>query len=701
MEEIQFTIDGREVTTTTGTSVLDAALEAGVYIPHLCHHPDLPAIGGCRLCVVDIEGREGPVPSCLTQAEDGMEISTTTETVQQMRRMAMELILAGHPADCGSCKKYLNCELQSLKQYFSAEELSVRRRSKLLPYNENNPLFVHDPNKCVLCGRCVRACRDLRGVGVLQYKKNGREMYTYTLDDLPLNEAGCRFCGACAEVCPTGAIQDRDELMEGKKRKKALVPCTGTCPAEIDVPRYVRAVREGEAAAATAIIREKVPLPLTLGYVCDHPCEDECRRGQVNEPIAIRELKRYAVEHDEQGTWRELVDIKEPTGKKVAVIGSGPAGLTAAYLLLLQGHEVEVFEGMPEAGGMLRYGIPAYRLPREVIDGEITELMKLGMTITTGQRIESFSDLREQGYDAVLVATGTHRGQGLPLPGADAPGVYTGVEFLRDCALGQPPAVGKKVAVIGGGNVAFDCARVARRLGAETVRLACLECREEMPAGEDEIAQGKAEGIGIHPAQTSKRIITENGKITGVEFLDVASFTFDEEKEAHIEISEGTEHTVEADTVIVAIGQKPDVPAESGLDMAANGCIETDAYTFETNLEGVYAAGDAVTGSSSVIKAIAHGRKAAQAVDRYLDGSGYFSQRKADTGPIPDVLGFDQDFAKRVRCPDCYSCPAELSGNYGTVTKGFQEATAEAEAARCLQCDLRLKITPVKFWGDY
>ncbi len=237
METVELTIDGRPVQAKEGTSVLEASLGAGIYIPHLCHHSDLSPIGACRLCLVEIEGASGLVASCTTPVRAGMQVKTKGEQIEASRRFAMELMLAGHPADCGTCVKYLNCELQSLKQYLVSDHLSVRRRSRLFAVTSANPLFLQDPNKCVLCGRCVRACHELRGVGVLFYKKKGREAYIGTAEDRPLAESGCRFCGACAEVCPTGAIMDKEEFAKGKSRKAALVPAgirvppRSTCPA--------------------------------------------------------------------------------------------------------------------------------------------------------------------------------------------------------------------------------------------------------------------------------------------------------------------------------------------------------------------------------------------------------------------------------------------------------------------------------------
>ena len=697
---IKLTIDGRDIETRAGASVLEAALENGIYVPHLCDHPDLPPAGVCRLCVVEIDGVDGLPASCVTPVDEGMVVTTQSEPISQGRRLAMELLLAGHPVDCGTCQKYLNCELQSLKQYLGVEESSVRRRNKLLPVNSSNPLFVHDPNKCVLCGRCVRACWELRGAGVLYYKKRGREFHIYTSDAGPLAEAGCRFCGACAEVCPTGAIQDKQEMGSDKNRKAVLVPCKSTCPAEIDVPRYVRFINDGDYPAALAVIREKVPFPKVLGYVCDHPCEAECRRGEVNQPIAIRELKRFAAEHDD-GLWKRNVSPNAPTDKRVAVIGSGPAGLTAAYYLRLQGHDVTVFESLPEAGGMLRYGIPGYRLPREVLEGEIRDIEDMGVVVKTGTRVESLDQVLEQGCDAVLVAVGAHKGQKLRIPGASSEGALISTEFLRDVNLGNDVAVGKKVMVLGGGNVAFDCARVARRLGAEEVLVACLECREEMPASADEIEQGEDEGIIIRHAHTSTRILHRDGRVAGVEFLDVGSFCFDEDSIPQIEAVDGSQHVLEADTVIFAIGQRPDIPEGFGIDISDRSLIDADPVTLSTNREGVFAAGDAVSGTASVIKAIASGRKAAVALDRFLGGSGRIDKKLAPQVDPEPCLGPGEGFAALNRAADSCALPEERVGSFCAVAIGMEEGAAAGESARCLQCDLRLKIKTVEFWGNF
>ncbi|MBN1190185.1 MAG: FAD-dependent oxidoreductase [Dehalococcoidales bacterium] len=701
MDIIKINIDGQEVETQAGKTVLEASLEAGIYIPHLCYHPDLSPLGACRLCVVEIEGIEGIPTSCTTPVCPGMAVKTKTEKTEEMRRMAMELMLAGHPSDCGTCNKYLNCELQSVKQYLVSDQLSVRRRSKYFPLNTGNPLFVHDANKCVVCGRCVRACHELRGAGVLFYKKEGKETYIGTASGQSLAEAGCRFCGACAEVCPTGAIQDKEELVKGKNRRAALVPCKSACPAEIDVPGYIRFINRKDYSSAVALIREKVPFPGVLGYCCDHPCEAVCRRGEINQPVAIRELKLFAAGNDKEKTWTKNRHRKPSSGKKVAVIGSGPAGLTAAFYLALQGHELTVFETLPLAGGMMRYGIPQYRLPREMLDGEIRDIEEAGVELRTGTTVDSVDKLFEEGYNAILIAVGTHRGQRLKIQGADNPAVLIGVDFLRDVNQGKKETAGKKVVVLGGGNVAFDCARVARRLGAEQVHLACLECETDMPASEDEIKQGQEEGIIIHPAHSSTQIICREGEISGVEFMDVASFSFDEEKNPQIELVDNSQHIIEADSVIIAIGQSPVVPEGFRLETGPGNLIEIDPYSFTTNRDGVYAAGDAVSGSSSLIKAMASGRKTAMAIDRYLEGDGKIEEKLAPAADLPVYLGPGDGFAGLEREEGDHEPVEKRLAGFCTVEKEMEQDAAEYESGRCLQCDLRLKIKAVKFWGNY
>lgn len=702
MAVITLNIDGRDIETKKGRTVLEAALEAGVYIPHLCHHPDLIPVGGCGLCRVEIEGIQGLPTSCTTPAEEGMRVKTKTPQVDRMRRLVMELMLSGHPPDCTVCSQYLDCELQSVKQCIgTSEELRVRRRSKPFSANTANPLFVHDPARCILCGRCVRACHDLRGVDVLSFMKRGKEAYIGTGSDSPLADAGCRFCGACVEVCPTGALRDKEELTRGKSPRAARVPCRYTCPAEIDIPRYIRLIREKKYSEATAVIREKVPFPKVLGYVCNHPCEAVCRRGELNEAISIKELKRFAAERGHAKLWVKNSRKAEPTGKRVAIIGSGPAGLTAAHYLSKLGHAVTVFEALPFPGGMMRVGIPEYRLPRDLLDEEIREIESMSVEIRTNSRVDSLDTLFEEGYHAILVAIGTHEGQKLPISGADEDGVLVSMDFLKDVNLGKKVKVGKRVLVLGGGNVAFDCARVSRRLGAEEVHLVCLEPRDKMVATPEEISEGEEEGVVIHPSRTFVRILTNNGRMMGVECLNVDSFEFDEDGKAQINVVEGSEHILSADTVIFAIGQRPQIPQRFELATGRGNRIEVDSYTFQTSEEGVYAAGDAITGTTSVIEAIASGRNGAVVVDRYLGGNGEIDETLVPAEKPEFVLGRREGFARESRLENPRLPLDERVTSFCSIVHDLDEKEAVAESHRCLQCDLRLKMTPVKFWGDY
>ncbi|MCL6476945.1 MAG: FAD-dependent oxidoreductase [Peptococcaceae bacterium] len=694
-------IDGHEVITDKGKTILEAALEAGIYIPNLCHHPDLKPIGVCRLCVVEIDGRQDISTACTTPAEEGMVVRTRTPGVDQIRRLAIELMLSIHPSDCSTCPKYGKCEFQSLTQLLGVNGARLRKRQKHFPVNTGNPLFLHDPGRCVLCGRCVRACQDLRGVRVLDYRKKDGEVYIGTVQDLPLADAGCRFCGACVEVCPTGALRDHEGLlMAGVTRKEALVPCRTTCPAGIDVPRYIRLIRENKPSQAAAVIREKVPFPVSLGYVCNHRCETACRRKEVNESVAIRELKRFAAEKDD-GEWEKKSKKAPPTGKRVAVVGAGPAGLTAAYYLAKQGNSVTVYEELPLPGGMLRFGIPEYRLPPEVVAEEIKEIEDAGVEIRTNTRVDSIDALLEEGYNAVLVATGAHQGVKLPIPGADLEGVLVNIPFLRDVRLGRKVDVGERVVVLGGGNVAFDCARVARRLGAGEVRIVCLESREKMTASPEEIEQGEEEGIIIHPSRTFTGITGDRGHVTGVECLEVESFAFDEDGKAQISVVEGSAHVLPADTVIFAVGQRPRDVDRFGLAAGRGNTVLADPDTLAANREAVFAAGGVVTGTISVIEAIAAGRKAAVAIDRYLGGDGVIDEELAPVEDPGAWIGREEGFAGLRRCaPAC--APAERRiNNFDGVDPGYDEETALKESRRCLQCDLRLKISAVKFWADY
>ena len=694
------TIDGTRLEVPENKNVLECALEAGIYIPHLCHHPDLPENGSCRMCIVEVEGQEGVTTSCTLRAQDGMVVHTTSERINKLRTLALELLLAGHPEDCSTCPKYGNCELQTLIQYIGANNARMRTRIKGIKMEEGNPLLIHDMNRCVLCGRCVRACNKLRGVGVLQYNKKDLETYVGTLHGKLLKDEDCRFCTACAEVCPTGSIRDKLQLLTTNlKKEEALVPCRTACPAHTDIPRYIRFVKEGDYDAAVAVIREKVPFPNALGHVCSHACELECKRKEVSEAMSIRDIKRYAAEHDTGRYWKGKGKQLPDTGKKVCVVGGGPAGLTAAYYLRKQGHAVTVKEALPTVGGMMSYGIPSYRLPREIVAQEAKVIEDQGVVIETNTKVEKPVELLKE-YDAVLMTIGAHKGVRLPMEGSELPGVLLNIDFLRNASLGQETGMGKRIIVLGGGNVAFDCARTAKRLGAEEIHLACLEAREAMTADDEEIEQAKEEGIFVHPAQTFERI-TGTDAVTGVDFMNVKSFTFDENRRAIIEKEEGSEHHIDADTVIFATGQRPELTEEAGLTLGRANSIVVKENSLATETEGVFAAGDVVYGTKSVILAIASGRDAAVEIDKYLGGDGDISETLAPEQHADPKIGKVEGFGYLGRTKTQVTPAAERQDNFNEVDHGICDADICGEASRCLQCDLRLQIHPSRLWTEY
>lgn len=694
------TIDGVRLKVQGDKNVLACALEAGIYIPHLCHHPNLSAAGSCRMCIVEVEGQSGVTTSCDLKAEDGMVIHTENETIKNLRMLALELLLAGHPDECTTCPKYGSCELQMMIQYIGPKSGRLKKRTKGFSQVEQNPLLIHDRNRCVLCGRCVRACQELRGVKVLNYQKKGSESYAGTLHDKLLLDAGCRFCGACAEVCPTGAI--RDKLREGQgnaTREEQIVPCRSACPAHTDIPRYIRLAKAGKYDEATAVIREKLPFPKTLGYICSHVCEGECKRCEVNEGLSIRAIKRFAAGQDTGRFWKGKGKQLPDTGKKVCVVGGGPAGLTAAYYLRKQGHEVTVKEALPTAGGMMAYGIPAYRLPREIIAEEVAVIAEAGVKIETNLAVKEPLQLK-QDYDAVLMTVGSHAGVCLPLEGNGLKGVLVNTEFLRNASMGKETGMGERVIVLGGGNVAFDCARTARRLGAREIHLACLEARAKMTADEAEITEAMEEGIVVHPARTFERI-TGTEAVTGVDFMSVKSVTFDENRRAVIGKEVGSELHLAADTVIFAVGQRPDLIETMGLELGWGNCIVVKEQSCQTSQTGFFAAGDAVYGTKSVVMAVASGRAAASEIDVYLGGDGDISEVLAPVEPADPCLGQCPGFGYQERASSVILPTAQRVDNFELADRGIRADQISKEAGRCLQCDLRLQMKAAKTWKDY
>jgi NADH-quinone oxidoreductase subunit F len=459
-------------------------------------------------------------------------------------------------------------------------------------------------------------------------------------------------------------------------------PCSHTCPANIDVPRYVRFIAAGKPDAALAVIREKIPFPAVCGRVCFHTCEDKCRRGQIDESIAIRILKRFASDND-NGLWKQNLKIAEPTGKRVAIIGSGPAGLTAAYYLAKSGHSVTVFEALPEPGGMMRFGIPNYRLPKNVLKNEIQEIANLGVEIRTNSRIVSPESLLRDNYASVFIATGAHQGMKLGIAGETNPGVSDCITFLRDVSLGKPVRIGKRVAVIGGGNAAIDSARTALRLGAKEVRIHYRRTRDEMPANPEETEQALAEGIQIQYLIAPVQINLQNN-ILELECVRMKLGMADYSGRRRPKPIKGSEFKTKYDNIIVAIGHTPEIPEEFGLPIDKGNIIKVNPDSLATGKKGIFAGGDAVTGPASVIEAIAAGRLAAVSIDKYLGGSGVIDETLAP--PEKELPPLEEAEEKRRPKMRMLSIFRRIN-SFDEVELGFTKRKAREEAMRCLRCD--------------
>ena len=704
------TIDGMSVEASEGQSILNAALDAGIFVPHLCGHPDLTPTGGCGLCMVEVEGEGVPVRACMTAAREGMVVNTKGDAADKLRRLAMELILATHPADCTGCPKYGICELQSMYQYMGVSPARWRVKGRTVPADTSNPLITHGFTRCIRCGRCVRACEELRGVGAIGFHRAEDGSMRVGINGASLQEAGCRFCGACIEVCPTGSIVDMAGLAkEGRSREDNIVPCRSGCPAHIDIPRYLRYAKAGEWEKATAVVREKVPFPKTLGSICTHNCQAECKRNHLQEPLSICRLKRAAAVRD-TGEWKSHVRHEPLSGKKVAIVGAGPGGLTAALFLAQKGHKACVFEADEKVGGQMRYGIPAYRLPDEVVDREVATILEISqgtddeprIELVCNTRVKDVKALLAQGFDAVLVTVGTFRGNVLPMPGHDLQNVYVNTEFLKAARKGSPqPVAGGRVVVLGGGNVAYDCARTAVRLGAASVDVACLEAEAAMTSTPEEREEAAEEGIVLHDAYAFTSINDDgSGKVGSMTIHKIERFYFDENRQAHTELVEGGELTLPADYVIFGVGQRPEDTVGFGLELTHGPYVVADA-AHATSEPGIFAAGDVVTGTKSVIGAIAEGREAAISIDRYLGGDGDISAHLLDDEPAEQRLGpATAEFYTAAVQPKLVAAE-ERKGNFDTFECPFSKDEAIAEASRCLQCDLRLAIARPRLWNEY
>jgi len=511
-------------------------------------------------------------------------------------------------------------------------------------------------------------------------------------------------------------------------------PCMRACPVHTEAGRYVALIADGRYEEAYRYARRPNPLASICGRVCGHPCETDCRRGKLDASISIRALKRFLTERYGPES-RNPIDVfpdKPPISRRdqIAIIGSGPAGLAAAHDLALLGYPVTIFDAAPIPGGMLCLGIPEYRLPREVLNAQIREILDLGITLKLNARLGrdfSLTDLRAQGFNAVLLALGLHKSRDLTVPGHELDGVIKGIDFLLNVNLGYRFSIGRKVVVIGGGNVAIDVARsalreqqrltlenlvahelpeslsageqqvamkelldvsrAALRLGAREVHLVCLESRAEMPAFEEEIEEGLIEGLKLHPSLGPQKFIGKNGKVIGVETIRCTS-VFDSEQRFNPTFEPGTEEVIDCDTVILAIGQASDLSfltQADEIEVTRQGTIKIDESTLMSSVPGVFAAGDIAFGPRLIISAVADGKKAAENIDRYLRG--------ADWKPRPRYVQVTVlDHHRMAESYDEYSrlavpmIPIDRRTGVVEVEAGFSEEEARREARRCLQC---------------
>ncbi len=463
--------------------------------------------------------------------------------------------------------------------------------------------------------------------------------------------------------------------------------CSDACPAGVDVPRYIRAVKDGRYDDAVAVLRESLPLPTVCADACFAPCEDVCAYRQFGDPIAIRALKRAAMDKGGDG-WKKKKSKAKATGKKVAVIGSGPAGLSAAYYLASKGHKVTVYDAFEKAGGMMRYGIPKYRLPEDRLDKDIADIVEFGVEFKgntlVGKDIKF--DKLSKDFDAVFVASGANSSARIPLDGSDKKGVLWGWEFLRDVAQGNSFQLGSKVAVVGGGNVAIDVALTAKRLGAAQVELFCLESREEMPAHPWEVALAEDEGIQINNSW-GPLAVTGGDTADGITFKKCTG-VFDAKGNFDPQYNEDVTTKCEATTVILAIGQAPVLDFLKGSKVKAEGNrIAAADDDLATGDKGVFAGGDVVTGPASIVGGIAQGRQAAQSIDKFLGGNGEVAETLAKPENEVELADFDWQIQSRIEMPHLETW--ERGDNFNQVELGFSDKQIAAEASRCLQCDAR------------
>ncbi len=576
------------------------------------------------------------------------------------------------------------------------------------------------------------------GTTILQAARdNGIYIPTLCYDEAVKVYGACGLCvveaegmpkllRSCSAKCSEGMVINTEservvhsrkiamELLMSAHDGDCIAPCQLNCPARTDCQGYVGLIANGEYDSAIRLIKNKISLPASIGRVCPHPCESACRRKNVDEAISIAQLKAFAADVDLNGE-KYVPEKNAPTGKRIAIIGGGPAGLTAAYKLAIMGHEVAIYDMMEKMGGMLRYGIPQYRLPKEILDKEISIIEGLGVKMNNGFKLGreiSIEGLKSV-YDAVIVAVGAWQSSSMRTPGEELDGVYGGIDFLRSVILGEPVEIGENVAICGGGNTAMDACRTAVRLGAKNVYVVYRRTRNEMPAEKIEIDEAEEEGVQYKFLTNPISFNGENGKVKSITLQVMELGEPDESGRRSPVPVEGKTEEIAVDSVIMAIGQKLVKEDVAELELTDRGNIKADIDTFETNIDGVFAIGDATNrGASIAIEAIGEANRCSVAVDAYLKGE------EIDTR-VPYISRRDEemiDYSSKEKCER--KRPKVLGAeyrrhNFDEVCLGYTEEEAQAEASRCLECGCkeyfkckllnvaqRYDINPARFKGE-
>ncbi len=630
---------------------------------------------------------------------------------------------------CGHLKEDMCIQLGDAAEFYiktgRGRQITKEEAYEIIRKAEMNGLMHQIPNvegpghTHAICNCCGCGCFALRNANYWLNPDFIRSNYVSEVD-----KDKCVACGECVEACPTNALKlgqkicTKTPLPKEKKRelpydtewgpdkfnpdyrinRKVVVdtgssPCKAECPAHIGIQGYIKLAAQGKYKDALELIKKENPFPAVCGRVCPRYCEDACTRGDIDDPIAIDDIKKFIAEQDLKTEHRFVPELKHQYGKKIAVVGAGPAGLSCAYYLAVDGYKVTVFEKEKALGGMLTFGIPSFRLEKNVVNAEIDILKELGVEFKTGVEVGkdvTLKDLRGQGFKAFYLGIGAQAGRKIGIAGEDAAGVITGVDFLRKVSLNQNEKLEGATIVIGGGNVAIDVARSAVRVGSSKVDMFCLESRKEMPALEEEIDEALEEGISINNSWGPKRIIVENGRVTGVEFKKCVS-VFDENKRFSPKYDENDTKIINANNVLISVGQGIEwgnLIADSKIELNPNKTIKADPATYQTAEPDVFAGGDALSGPKFAIDAIAMGKEGAISIHRFVQpgqslvlGRTKRAYRALDKENL-DLEGYDRIPREKVCHADGNTCKESFKDLRGT----FTEEQVRKETERCLSC---------------